>query len=216
MPSLLLVNSSPRRERSESLRLAEGLVDAYREVAPQATIDRLDLFEDPLPFFGPDAASAKMKVIGGETLAGGDAALWDELASVVRRLESADALVFPMWNASVPWPLKQLIDVVSQPGLAFRFDPEAGCSGLLEGRRAVAVYTSHVYSPRAEKRFGVDFHSTYFEYWLSFVGISDVRTVRLQPTHRTPDFAERQAAALAQARSIGRALARERIAEAAA
>jgi FMN-dependent NADH-azoreductase len=79
----------------------------------------------------------------------------------------------------------------------------------------VAIYTSYVYSPGVDARFGVDFHSTYFEDWLRFVGIDDVSSVRLQPTYRTPDFDERQAAALEQARALGRSLATTRIAEAA-
>ena len=217
MPDLLHVTSSPRRDRSESLALAEALLDAYRKTAPQAEIDRLDLFDDPLPVFATDAARAKMKVIGGEKFSAADAAAWAELEAVFGRLTGADDLVFtvPMWNAGIPWPLKHLIDLVTQPGLAFGFDPGHGYSGLLEGKRAVALYTSHVYFPGVDARFGVDFHSTYFEYWLRFVGIEDIRTVRLQPSYRTPDFDERKAAALAEARALGRGLAASRVAEAA-
>ena len=217
MSDLLFVNSSPRGERSESLRLAEALLAAYRETAPGAVIDRLDLFDDPLPTFGPEAAAAKMRVIGGETFTAADAAAWNEVGSVVARLAAAEALVFtvPMWNAGVPWRLKQLIDVVTQPGLAFSFHPETGYSGLLQGKRGVAIYTSHVYSPGVDERFGVDFHSSYFEYWLGFVGVTDVQTLRLQPTHRTHDYDERQAVALAEARALGQALARSAVAEAA-
>ena len=40
MPDLLHVTSSPRRDRSESLALAEALLDAYRKTAPEAEIDR--------------------------------------------------------------------------------------------------------------------------------------------------------------------------------
>jgi FMN-dependent NADH-azoreductase len=217
MSDLLFVNSSPRGERSESLRLAEALLAAYGELAPDAAIDRLDLFDDPLPTFGPQAAAAKMTVVAGEALPEREAAVWEELGAVFARLADAERLVFtvPMWNASIPWSLKLLIDVVTQPGLAFSFDPQTGYSGLLERKRAVAIYTSHVYHPGVDERFGVDFHSTYFEYWLRSVGITEVQAVRLQPSYRTADFDQRQAIALAEARAPGRALARPRIAEAA-
>lgn len=217
MSDLLFVNSSPRGERSESLQLAEALLTVYCETAPAAVIDRLDLFDGSLPVFAAEAAATKMKVIGGEPLSPADAAVWDEVASVVARLAAADALLFtvPMWNAGVPWRLKQLIDVVTQPGLAFSFHPETGYSGLLQGKRAAVIYTSHVYSPGVDERFGVDFHSSYFEYWLGFVGISDVQTLRLQPTYHTRDFDERRAVALTKARALGEALAHSALAEAA-
>ena len=46
-----------------------------------------------------------------------------------------------MWNHGVPWALKHFIDTVTQPGMAFSFDPEAGYSGLLKGKTAVVIYT---------------------------------------------------------------------------
>jgi FMN-dependent NADH-azoreductase len=213
MAELLLVNSSPRRDRSESVELAEALIAAYRAVAPAAEVDRIDLFGEPLPLFGPTAVEAKMRVVGGESLAGVDA-VWQELTSVFDRFAAADIIVFtvPMWNAGIPWVLKHLIDLVTQPGLAFSFDPEAGYTGLLAGKRAVCIYTSRVYRPGVDHRFGVDFHSTYFEYWLSSIGIVDIDTVRFQPTYATPDFDHRRAAALARARGLGRELALARVA----
>jgi FMN-dependent NADH-azoreductase len=50
-----------------------------------------------------------------------------------------------MWNHSVPWVLKHLIDTISQPGMVFGFDPGTGYTGLLAGKRAVVVYTGAVY-----------------------------------------------------------------------
>jgi FMN-dependent NADH-azoreductase len=208
MADLLLINSSPRRERSQSLELAEALIAAYRAAAPAAEVDRMDLFGEPLPVFGPTAVEAKMRVASGERLAGLEP-VWQELASVFDRFAAPENLVFtvPMWNAGIPWVLKHFIDLVTQPGLAFSFDPQAGYSGLLAGKRAVCIYTSRVYRPAVDRRFGVDFHSTYFEYWLSSIGIDDIRTVRLQPTYATPDLDSRRATALACARALGRELA---------
>ena len=34
----------------------------------------------------------------------------------------------------MPYILKQFIDVISQPGMIFRFDPETGYTGLLENK----------------------------------------------------------------------------------
>jgi FMN-dependent NADH-azoreductase len=113
-----------------------------------------------------------------------------------------------MWNSGIPWMLKLFIDSVSQPGVAFSFDPETGYSGLLgEGRQAIALYTSAVYSPGVPPAFGRDFHSTYFEDWLRFIGIEDINSVRLQPTFPGGDFAQRRALAHEQAAAFGARLA---------
>jgi FMN-dependent NADH-azoreductase len=173
---------------------------------PALEVDRLDLFADPLPAFGEQAALAKMDVIGGRPVAPARRQAWDDALATAERLVDAPLWVFavPMWNGGLPWPLKQLIDTVTQPGVAFGFDPVAGYSGLLAGHRAVAVYTSHVFSPGVAPAFGVDHHSTYLRWWLDFVGAELAGEVRLQTTYPgDPTLAERRAAALEQARVIG-------------
>lgn len=207
--SVLFVNSSPRGTRSESLALAEALLEAHQRIDPGAVVDRLDLFEDPLPAFSTDAATAKMAIIGGGAPAGAAAAAWKGVERTAARVQAADTVLFtvPMWNSGIPWALKLFIDTVTQPGIAFGFDPDSGYSGLLGGRRAIAIYTSHVYSPGVDPRFGVDHQSTYFESWLRFIGIEEIETIRLQPTYPgDAGLGERREAALARARAIGGAL----------
>ena len=121
----------------------------------------------------------------------------------------ADEFLFtvPMWNASVPWVLKHLIDTITQPGLVFGFDPAAGYSPLLTGKRAVVVYTSGVYSPGAPIQFGTDFHAEFFNDWLRFIGVTDVSEIRFQPTVVTGDVSAAREAALARARRLGAELA---------
>jgi FMN-dependent NADH-azoreductase len=108
-----------------------------------------------------------------------------------------------MWNHGVPWPLKHLIDTISQPGMIFAFDPEQGYSGLLRGKKAAVVYTSGVYGAGRGVEFGTDFHSTYFNDWLRFAGIEHVSEVRFQPTIATADPDSLRQAALAEARRLG-------------
>ena len=85
----------------------------------------------------------------------------------------------------VPYILKQFIDVVSQPGMVFGFDPRPGYTGLLTGRKAAVIYTSAVYGPGRGPAFGADFQAPYFEDWLRWAGINDVRDrLPAQPRHR--------------------------------
>ena len=90
-----------------------------------------------------------------------------------------------MWNASVPYKLKQLIDVVSQPGMVFSFDPEDGYTGLLHGKQAAVIYTAAIYGPGRGPAFGADFQAPFFRDWLNWVGITDVSEVAFRPNIAT-------------------------------
>ncbi len=62
---LLHIPASPRGAASESLRIADALLDAYQDVHPEAAIEHWDRWDGTLREFGPDAAAAKMAVFGG-------------------------------------------------------------------------------------------------------------------------------------------------------
>ena len=90
-------------------------------------VEHWDLWDGTLPAFGPPAVAAKMAIFGGANPAGAEATAWQTAFETFPRFDSADRYLFsvPMWNAAVPYILKQLIDVVSQPGMIFGFDPTA-------------------------------------------------------------------------------------------
>lgn len=203
---LLYVKGSPRAEKSTSGRVAESFLSAYRARNPGAEIDEIDLWTEPLPEFDGDKAAAKMSFFGEGTLDGVRKTAWDEIVAITQRFASADDYLFtvPMWNGGIPYRLKLYIDIVMQPGLLFGFDPAAGYSGLLKGKRATAIYTSGVYAPGVPSAFGVDHHSTYFDTWLRSVGISDIAAVRYQPTLLTADPAAGLAVARQEAEHAGR------------
>lgn len=209
MNDLLLINASPRREASESLRIAEALVEAIRGVEPALAVDRLDLFEDPPPAFG---AAAALRQDGRDRRARGAGRAPARVgAGAGDRRAAARGTALGARGADVELraavALKQLIDTVTQPGVAFDFDPAAGYRGLLGGRRAVPIYTSQVYSPGVPPAFGVDHHSTYLGWWFQFVGVEQVGEIRLQPTFADDTLPARRDAALEQARALGRRLA---------
>ena len=123
MTRLLHISASPRSEASESLALADAYLAAVAD-RPDVDVEHWDLWDGSLPGFGPDAAAAKMAVFDGAEPTGAAAAAWERAIAAFRRLDAADAylLSVPMWNGSIPYVLKQLIDVVSQPGMLFGFD----------------------------------------------------------------------------------------------
>jgi FMN-dependent NADH-azoreductase len=109
-----------------------------------------------------------------------------------------------MWNASVPYILKQLIDVISQPGMIFDFDPATGYTGLLQNKRAAVIYTGAVYGPDRGPGFGHDFQQPYFEDWLRWAGVDDIRSIAFRPNLATPDPEPGRHAAHARAAAVAR------------
>lgn len=208
MSRLLHIASSPRGAASESLQIADAFLDSYRETHLDHEVETWDLWDGSLPAFGPAAAAAKMTVFSGAAPQGQQAEAWQDAAATFARFDAADRLLFsvPMWNAGIPYILKQLIDVVSQPGMIFGVDASTGYSHLLEGKgkKAAVIYTSAVWGPPLGPGFGRDFQSTYFDDWLRWTGIDDITEIRYHPT-LTGDANTARADAHASAREIARA-----------
>ncbi|MEJ7629197.1 MAG: NAD(P)H-dependent oxidoreductase [Nocardioidaceae bacterium] len=200
------ISSSPRGEASESLTIAETFLDSYREAHPSADVDTFDLWGGALPEFGPAAAAAKMTVFAGDAPTGAQATAWEAAQQTFRRFDAAEHYLFsvPMWNAGVPYVLKQFIDVVSQPGMIFTFDPDHGYTGLLAGKKAAVVYTGAVWGADRGPAFGRDFQQPFFDDWLRWAGVSDITTIRFQPNLATQDPESGRQRAHAQARDVGK------------
>jgi FMN-dependent NADH-azoreductase len=203
MRKLLHVSASPRGTRSESLAIAGAFLDAFRETHPGVEVETWDLWDGSLPAFGPEAAAAKMEVFAGGSPTG---TAWQAAIDAFHRFADADAYLFsvPMWNAGVPYILKQLIDVISQPGMVFSFDPVEGYTGLLRGKKAAVVYTSAVYGPDRGPGFGADFQQPFFEDWLRWAGIEDITSVQFRPNLATADAETGRRLAHAEARDAGK------------
>jgi FMN-dependent NADH-azoreductase len=206
MATLLHISSSPRGGASESLALAATFLDAYREAHPGDTVEAWDLWDGSLPEFGPAAAGAKMTVFAGAEPEGEQAEAWAAARRAFDRFAAADSYLFsvPMWNAGVPYILKQFIDVVSQPGTVFGFDAGTGYTGLVTGKKAAVVYTSAVYGPGHRPGFGSDFQQTFFDDWLEWAGITDHTSVTFRPNLVTGDAEGARRLAHDQARDLGR------------
>ncbi len=206
MTTLLHISASPRGERSETLAIAATFLDELRAIHPEVTVEHWDLWDGTLPEFGPPAAAAKMAVFAGADPEGDEAAAWRRAYETFKRFDSADYYLFtvPMWNASVPYILKQLIDVISQPGMIFSFDPAAGYTGLLENKRVAVIYTGAVYGPDRGPGFGNDFQQPYFEDWLHWAGVDDIRSIAFRPNLATADPEPGRRAAHLQAAAVAR------------
>ena len=67
---------------------------------------------------------------------------------------------------------------------------------LLENKVARVFYTAGVYAPGAPAKYGSDYQSSYLSWWLEFIGVSEIRDVRFQPSLLTGDPLGDQKAAI--------------------
>ena len=209
MSKLLHISASPRGPASESLAIAATFLETFSDIRPDITVEHWDLWDGRLPPFGTAAAGAKMAIFAGQEPAGDQAEAWAAVHRTFKRFAAADCYLFsvPMWNHGVPYILKQFIDVVSQPGLVFGFDGNAGYTGLVTGKKAVVVYTSAVYGDDRGPQFGMDFQAPYFNDWLRWAGITDVEQIMFRPNLAVDDPEPGRLAAYAAARDAAKTLA---------
>ena len=213
MARLLYIEASPRQDRSVSSRVAGEFLTGYRETNPDDEIDHLALFRDPLPPFGGEAADQKMQQImqlatGGETIAAEGE--WAGVVREIERFKAADKVLIssPMWNFSIPWTLKQYLDIICQPGLTFYVNREGEYVGMVTGRPLQLILSSGseyaMRFPREEDGTKTDFQRAYLEHAARFVGFEDIRCIKLQPAAAPPKIAEPMLAEkMAAARAAG-------------
>jgi FMN-dependent NADH-azoreductase len=183
MSKILHIIASPRDE-SYSTRVARAFLDSYRQARPEDRVETLDLFKAEIPPFNAPQAKAKYSVIAGQAPKGADEAAWQAVIKTVNHFKGFDKYVLscPMWNFSVPYRLKQYIDVIVQPSLTVAFSPEKGYSGLVAGRPLMLILSSGgAYQP-GNPCETYDFQETYLRSIFGFIGFTDIRTIRIQGT----------------------------------
>jgi len=114
---------------------------------------------------------------------------WKTIEEVIAEFKSADKYVFsvPMWNFSIPYMLKQYIDVLVQPGYTFRTNPEGNFEGLVTGKPVLLLYArGGAYGPGTGAE-GFDLQTTYMDTILKFIGFKDIRSVLIEPTLTTKE-----------------------------
>ncbi|EMI45668.1 FMN-dependent NADH-azoreductase [Rhodopirellula sp. SWK7] len=204
MTKLLYIESSPRKSRSKSIRVASEFLNAYREKNPSDEVLRIDLWEKTLPDYDGDTIDAKYQVMHGKGFDEKQKNAWQAIVDVCDEFKSADKYVIslPMWNFGIPYKLKHYIDVIAQPGQTFSFDPESGYSGLVTGKPIAVVYArGGAYGSDDAK--GMDFQKSYMEMLLGFIGFTDIQSIVIEPTLAAPDdVAATEAAAIEAAKSL--------------
>lgn len=182
MTRVLYVQASPREARSASAQVAHAYIDALKKKG-SVEVDTLDVWKENLPSFDGAALEAKYAGLSGQPLNDAQKAAWVAISALGARFREADQIVLsvPMWNFGVPYRLKQLIDLVTQKDVTFTFD-ETGFGGMLKKQKAVLVCARGLEyvegTPVSEEN--LDYQKAYLISWLSFLGVSEIKTITVE------------------------------------
>src|SRR5690606_3371733 len=163
---------------------AARLIASLRSLSPSLELDRLNVWQEELPALDGDLLAAKYARLAGTTLAPREAEAWARVEAMVRRLDGAARIVIasPLWNFAIPYRLKHYIDLVTQPGLTFGFDPKTGYRPLLTSR-PVDIVLASAGDYRSGPSWGrPDLATPYLREALAFIGLRDVRVIPVGPT----------------------------------
>jgi len=180
---LLHIACSPRPD-SESGAGARIFVERFRQARPDWDIDVMDLWREQLPEFAGPLMEAKYARMNGQAFSDAQRDGFAMAERMAVRLSLADRLLIstPMWNFGIPYKLKQLFDVIIQPGLTFRFDPAQGYLPMVKDRPTLVIIASGSDFVTGMNRGRIDMATPYLREALRFIGISNVRFVPIGPT----------------------------------
>lgn len=181
MKKILVINASPREERSHSRRLTDVFVEYYKECKPESTIKFRDLGKSNIPHVNEKWIAGAFKHQSARTSEEIETLKFS--AELIKELKEADVIVLgsPMYNWSVPSSLKAYIDQVLRVNETWEVNHEDQRNpyiGLLKNKslflllsRGAQGYEKGGYNEH------MNFQSDYLRTVFNIIGITDIQEV---------------------------------------
>jgi FMN-dependent NADH-azoreductase len=179
---LLHIKVSPDLVGSASRTASAHLVEKLRTHHVDFEETVLDLGQQPLPHL--DTLTIGAFFTRPDLRNEAQLAAIQKSETLVHQLYACDTLVIssPMWNLGLPSVLKAWFDHVTRAGCTFAFTPEGTKVGLVKGKKVYCVVASG--SVFAHGPFVQDDQFTpYIRVALEYIGITNVRFIRVDGTH---------------------------------
>ena len=178
---LLHIIGSPRGERSRSRNIATEFIKALQP----SKVSELDVWASELPDLDGAMLESRYRLIRGLDVEAGFEDRWARLRQIVDHLLSFDLWVFstPMWNLGLPYRLKQFVDLVIQPTMAFTNDADGQVTPHGSDKTAVLIGASALDIRPGGPMASLDFNLNHLEQCLRiYFGVPCVHQIRIAPT----------------------------------
>ena len=193
MPTLLVVEASPRGEYSISRNLATTFVEQWKTAHPSGEVIERDLAKTDLPYVNLPWLGASLTPAEKHTPEMKDVLRASD--ALVAELLGADhiAISTPVYNYNIPANLKSYVDHIVRKGLTLGMAGE----GLVHGKKCTVLMASGgVYTEGSPIR-DRDIATTYLRLILKVIGIEDVTFVAAGGT-KVVDLGEKSRAEFLQ------------------
>jgi FMN-dependent NADH-azoreductase len=180
-------------------------LNGLKKKYPDLVIEDLDLNKMNLPEVFGGSVDAKYTFMAGGSPNEESMKSWNQIAGYATEFLKADFYLIstPMWNFSIPYKLKQYIDIIMQAGILFSFSA-TGVEGLAKNKKMVVVTArGSDYGPSSHMS-QFDFQEPYLRAIFGFGGITDITFLHVQPLDYSPEVA---AAMMEQAVSSAESMA---------
>ena len=192
---LNFIECSPRGARSHSSKIANEYMEQAKKNVSDLEIRHINLWDEKLPEFNGEMLNAKYSVISGENPTGDQEAAWGSVKGIFDTFNDADHYLFsvPMWNFNIPYKLKHYIDIVTQPGMSWSYNPDDGYKGLMTDKTATVIYATGDGYSEGTGFESYDLQKPYVNLWLTFIGFKKIEKVIIDRTLFDAETAEKNA-----------------------
>jgi FMN-dependent NADH-azoreductase len=188
---LLHIVATPRTGTSNTLRISEAFIDGLHQQQPNLQVTVVELFHHEVPAMAGDRIEAKYALLRGEQLPQNMKMTWTEIEATIAGFLSADMVLIsvPMWNFTVPYPLKYYIDTIVQPGYTFKFQADGTPIGLASGKMVVVTTSGSDYSENSPVK-SMDFVEPYLRGIFGFCGFTEIHFISANCMDYGPEIRE--------------------------
>jgi len=179
---LLHIIASPRGKESRTLKVSASFLKELNKKHPEYKVEELNLFKEKLPKLTTRQIDGKYVLLGGKDLPVELKSSWKKIIRYINEFLSADSYLIstPMWNFSIPYILKQYIDIIVQPKYFFKYTGK-GVEGLVKNKKMIVITSRGGDYSFSSTMHAYDLQEIYLRTIFGFVGINEISFINAQP-----------------------------------
>ncbi|MBF0361594.1 MAG: NAD(P)H-dependent oxidoreductase [Oligoflexia bacterium] len=175
MKKLLHIIATPRGDESNTMRVSNFFLKTLMKKNPKLIIEVVNTFDQQMITLSNLRIEGKYELLENRKLVGELEKSWEGIFFHIENFLSADAYLIstPMWNFSIPYTLKQYIDIIVQPKYLFRYTDDGIPQGLVLNKKMIVI-TSSGGDYSTNQMSSYNFLEPYLRTIFGFVGITDI------------------------------------------